>query len=95
MQPSLFDTAPPFQGATFDPAWDEPRLRRLLDRVRTLMADGRYRTLAEIVAVTGGTEASVSARLRDLRRGCHGGHVVDRRPRGERKRGLFEYALVS
>ncbi len=62
--------------STLDPA-DLPRLASLLQRVKTLMLDGRWRTLAAIRAECGGSECSVSARLRDLRRPEHGGFVVE------------------
>lgn len=60
--------APTFHGETFDPARDGARLTAHLQRVRDLMADGRWRTLAEIAAAAGCSEASASARLRDLRK---------------------------
>lgn len=47
---------------------DVPRLERLLDRVRAVMADGKEHTLRELAARCGGGEASVSARLRGLRK---------------------------
>jgi hypothetical protein len=70
---------------------DHERLRSLLQRVFKLMKDGHWRTLPEIVSVTGGTEASVSARLRDLRKDKFGGYDVDREHVGA---GLFRYRLV-
>lgn len=71
--------APPaFRGETFSEELDGERLRTLLDRVRHLMLDGSWRTLSEIARKTGGSEASVSARLRDLRRAEHGGWSVER-----------------
>jgi DNA-binding transcriptional ArsR family regulator len=78
------------QDRAYDPALDRDRLNRLLDRVRVLMLDGRWRTLGEIVAQTGGGEASVSARLRDLRAA---GLKVDKRRRGDARSGLFEYRV--
>lgn len=68
---------PAFGGSTFNPARDGERLGRQLDRVRNLMLDGQWRTLAEISAATGAPEASVSARLRDLRKPHFGGFTVD------------------
>lgn len=95
-QPSLnFDPPvvplPHIGGETYVPALDRDRLHRLLDRVRALMLDGRWRTLGEIVAKTGGSEASVSARLRDLRKA---GLTVDKRRLGNPKAGLFEYRVA-
>lgn len=87
-------TVPDFDGSTINPSLDDARLRSLLARVEALMRDGQWRTLAEISAATGGSEASVSARLRDLRKAKFGGHTVDRRRRGEPEAGLWEYRLV-
>lgn len=78
---------------TYDLDVDGERIARLLDRVRDLMRDGRWRTLAEIVDRVGGSEAGVSARLRDLRKPQHGGRRVERRRRGEPRLGLWEYRL--
>lgn len=68
-----------FDGETYDPARDEARLGSQLERVKALMADGAWRGLADIAAMTGGSEAAVSARLRDLRKARFGGFRVERR----------------
>jgi hypothetical protein len=44
-------------------------------------------------AIGSGSEAGVSARLRDFRKSDFGGHVVNRRRRGECSLGVFEYQL--
>jgi hypothetical protein len=80
-----------FDGITYEPTLDQDRLASQLERVAALMADGRWRTLDEIVAECGGTAASISARLRDFRKVRFGAHQVDRRRIGH---GLFEYRLV-
>jgi hypothetical protein len=72
---------------------DGPRLTRLLDAVRTLMLDGHWRTLREIVAVVGHSEAGVSARLRELRHRYAGGYTVLRKRIGDPKRGLWAYKV--
>jgi hypothetical protein len=79
---------------TFQPAFDFERLTRLLDRVRAFMQRGEWVTLRDIQQACGGSEASCSARLRDLRRPEHGRHVIARRHRGDPKAGLYEYRLV-
>jgi hypothetical protein len=43
------------------------------------MADGEWHTLKELSTITGASEASCSARLRDFRKPKFGGHTVDRR----------------
>jgi len=83
-----------FGGDTYEPELDESRLKAQLNRVRKLMRDAEWRTLAEISEVTGDPQASVSARLRDHRKEQFGGHTVNRRRRGEGRRGLFEYQLI-
>jgi len=80
-----------FDGATFEPALDAQRLTSQLERVKAMMADGQWRTLGEIQAACGGTEASCSARLRDMRKWRMGAHTVDRR---RIIGGLHEYRLV-
>ena len=90
--PSLFDTIPRFDGATFDPNLDQERLTRQLGRVFELMRDAHWRTLDEIQAFAGGSEAAVSARLRDLRKPKFGGYQVERRRRGSG--GTFEYRVL-
>lgn len=47
---------------------DQTRLTGQLRRVHDLMMDGEWRTLAQIAQLVGGSEAGVSARLRDLRK---------------------------
>ena len=102
----LFDPRPP---AKKDPSFsvrpkhdgpsltakDQRRLGTLMDRVATLVADSKWRTLAEIAQAAKGSEASVSARLRDLRKekfqAIYGKSRVDRRRRSE---GVWEYRVV-
>lgn len=87
--------APGFGGETYEPERDGERLGRQLLRVKALMLDGEWRTLAEIGEHVGAPEASVSARLRDLRKPKFGGYVVNKRVRGEPRSGLHEYRLGS
>lgn len=83
-----------FDGATFSPILDGKRLTTQFDRVRALMLDGGWRTLQEVAAIAGGSEAGVSARIRDLRKPRFGALVVERRRRGDGKSGVHEYRLV-
>ena len=80
-----------FDGRTFEPERDTERLAAQLTRVRVVMADGCWRTLEEIAAQTGDPPASVSARLRDLRKAKFGGYRVERE---YVERGLFRYRVV-
>jgi len=83
-----------FDGPTFSPQYDGDRLTSQLAKVFTLMRDGSWRTLGEIADSVGGSEAGVSARLRDFRKERFGSHSVERRRRGEPSDGLFEYRLL-
>ncbi len=85
-----------FDGATFEAKHDRRRLGAQLSAVRALMLDGRFRTLREIHEGIGGMGSlpGISARLRDFRKAKFGGHVVERRRRGEAAKGVFEYRLI-
>lgn len=86
----LFD----FDGKTYEPDKDQARMNAQQRRVTSVMADGVWRTLAEIEKATGDPQPSISARLRDLRKMRMGFSTVERRRRGEDRRGLHEYRLV-
>jgi hypothetical protein len=85
-------TAPPDGprgGQTYDDTRDRDRLNRQARLVWRVMSDGAWHTLGELSAATGGEpEASVSARLRDLRKPRFGSHIIRRRYVGG---GLWEY----
>jgi len=80
----------PFDGATYQREFDFNRLSNQLQRVFNLMSDNEWRTLEEISYETGGSQASVSARLRDLRKSKFGNHTINRR---RLNGGLFQYQL--
>jgi len=80
-----------FDGVTFDPERDEERLNRQMRAVARFMSDGRVHTLFEIEEATGFPQASVSARLRDLRKPRFGKRTVERHYLGQ---GLWGYRLV-
>ena len=84
-----------FDGETYDPELDQARLSGQVLRVWEVMQDHHWRTLGEIEMIIGDPQASISARLRDLRKKRFGEHEVERRRRGEGKRGLFEYRVDS
>lgn len=83
-----------FDGKTFDPKLDGARLGAQLDKVRDAMLRKGWVTLAYLSGLLAAPEASVSARLRDLRKVKFGGYTVERRrvPNGN---GLHEYRLVK
>ena len=95
-QPDLFSYVPRVilgdrDGETFEPDRDRKRLNKQAQDVYSLMSDGHWRILADIAAHTGHPEASISARLRDLRKPRFGGHTVERRYIAS---GLYQYRLV-
>lgn len=97
MQPSLLDWVPPAilgdrDGETFNRARDGKRLNGQAQDVYRLMRDGQWRTLHEITAATDHPEASVSARLRDLRKPHLGGFTVERR---HIESGIWQYRVVA
>jgi hypothetical protein len=90
--PSLFETAPRFDGPVYDPALDQARLTKQLARVFDLMKDGHWRTLQEIADAADAPQASVSAQLRHLRKPRFGSHLVEKQRRG--CGGTWEYRLL-
>jgi len=81
-----------FDGDTYEPGQDKFRLLTELQRVWVVMRDGQWHTLKGIASAVGGSEAGVSARLRDFRKARFGGHTVER---DRVKGGLFVYCLIA
>lgn len=81
-----------FDGDTYDHDRDHDRLAVQLGRVRRFMSDGKPHLLRDIARGTGDPEASVSARLRDLRKPKHGGYTIERE---YVDRGLWSYRMVK
>lgn len=80
-------------GETYDPAVDAAPLNAQQQAVwDTMTLVPRWWTLRELADRTGYPEASVSARLRDLRKPKWGGHLVERRRRGDTRQ--WEYRLT-
>lgn len=103
IHPNLFDDQgnpsyiPPhasFNGPVYEAKFDYERLRGQMLRVFDLMRDECWRTLNEIESEIGDPAASISAQLRHLRKEKFGSHIVEKRPRGDRMHGLFEYRLT-
>ena len=90
MQPSLaFDLVPRHDGPFLIKS-DHARLGKQLALVREAMAGGAWMTLATLSAYTGAPEASVSARVRDLRKSRHGSYEIERKRVGNQ----FFYRMV-
>ena len=90
-------TAPVFEhveigGVTYIPQFDKDRLNAQQKRVYRVMRDCEWRTLREIEQITDDPQPSISARLRDLRKM---GLVVERRRRGDPRKGLHEYRVLG
>jgi len=93
MELNLFNQ-PDFSGSDYNPVLDKARLTGQIERIFNCMKDGEWRSLQEIESITGDGQASVSAQMRNLRKSKFGEHTVEKRRRGDRKSGLFEYQLI-
>ena len=83
-----------FDGPCYEPKHDQKRLTGQLLRVYEATRDGAWYTLDEIHNNTHDPHASISAQLRHLRKERFGSHVVEKRPRGDRAHGLWEYRVI-
>lgn len=81
-----------FNGAAYEHARDSERLAKQHSRIRDLMLDGQWRTLARISELTGDPPASVSAQLRHLRKPRFGAYAVEKRHLGQ---GLYQYRVLA
>jgi len=79
-------------GRTYSPVRDRVRLNAQTQRVYDVMIDGVWRTLRDIERMTDDPQASISARLRDLRKQKFGGHTINR---VYVTRGLFKYQMIK
>lgn len=92
-----------FDGATFSQSLDGARLGRQLLAVRDLLQDGKWWTLAELEQTLDYQypNASISSRIRDLRKPRFGGHTIERRRASSLdigygyKSGTWFYRMVS
>ena len=79
-----------FDGVTYQPRLDFERLSNQLERVKAATLDTGWWTVPALTLAVGGSETSVSARLRDLRKQKFGGyHVESRRVKG----GVWHYRV--
>jgi len=81
-------------GRSFDQNLDSERLSSQMDRVIEAVSDGQYHDLNSLVAKCGGTTASISARLRDLRKPKFGGHTVTSTRVGDPRSGKWVYKVT-
>ncbi len=80
-----------FGGSTYSEPRDGKRLNRQAQVVFDVIKDGNWHTLRSISEATNEPEASISARLRDLRKPDWGGYDVKRE---FVSRGLWKYRLT-
>ena len=84
-----------FEGKTFDAVLDGPRLSSQLERVKAVLKNGQWITLRMLAHAVGGSEASVSARIRDMRKEKFGGfHIERRRDPKDPSSGVWQYRLI-
>lgn len=81
-----------FQGAEYAQEFDEARLSGQKARIFEVVSDGRPRTLREIEAITNDPQTSISRQLRYLAQDS--GRPLQKRIRGDREAGLWEYWLA-
>ena len=86
---------PDFDGSNYNRDLDKVRLAGQMKSIFYVMKDSEWRTLNEIAEITGFGEASISAQLRNLRKEKFGSHIVNKRRRGEKNKGLWEYQLIA
>jgi hypothetical protein len=79
-----------FDGETYSHELDGIRLKGQLLRVFNVLKDGYWVSLEDIARLANAPGASVSARLRDLRKEKFGGYTVHRKNKGG---GLWVYRL--
>lgn len=81
-----------FDGAYYDPEIDEARLITQLERVKKVLLDGRWHTVAAIAETIRAPEPSVSAQIRNLRKEENGGYEIETKRADD---GLFIYRMVQ
>ena len=63
-------------------------------RIFKAIKDCSWNTLVEIQDLTVDPQASISAQLRNLRKERFGSYLIEKRYRGDRLNGLWEYRLI-
>ena len=82
-----------FDGSDYKPKHDKNRLKGQILRVFNAVKFGDWFTLDELHHITNDPHASISAQLRHLRKEKFGSYNIEKRPRGDRSTGLWEYRL--
>ena len=71
--------APEFDGVTYEPKKDFARLSGQLLRVFEVMKDGRWYGASQLCELANVSPLSITARIRDLRKGKFGSHTIERK----------------
>ena len=80
-----------FDGVTYDPKLDYTRLTTQLGKVYNLLNTGRWYTLRQLADLVKAPEASVSARIRDLRKLKFGEHNIEH---DRLSNGVWRYPMI-
>lgn len=80
-----------FDGETYDEDRDGERLGAQLLAVRDAFLDRQWHYLADLATAAHASEASVSARIRDLRKRRFGGYTIEREYVSG---GLWRYRMI-
>jgi hypothetical protein len=80
-----------FAGPAYDPDRDNKRLSNQIERVWSVMIDGKWHRTQEVADRTNDPAPSVLAQFGHLRKRRFGGHTVERR---HVSHGLYEYRLI-
>lgn len=84
-----------FSGDDYSTSYDHKRLSKQIDVIKAIVTKApKWWTLRELHELTGIGESSISAQLRNLKKPEFGKYVLERRPRGRREDGLYEYRIM-
>jgi len=84
-----------FDGSDYVSLLDKKRLVTQLMEIFNLIKNGKWYTLFEIEQITKYPQSSISAQLRNLRKRKFGSFIIEKKRRGEKSNGLFEYRLIN
>src|SRR5579859_1831213 len=85
-------------GTSYDRTLDGPRVAAQMETIKRVMLSAgecnTWLTLQEIERLTRYPQSSISAQLRHLRKAAFGSYRVEKRRRGNERRGLWEYLVL-
>ena len=80
-----------FSGSDYDQERDSERLSTQMERVRIALSPGHWLTVRQIADRIGDPENSIQAQLRNLRKKCNGGYIVEKEICGNGS--LYQYRM--